>query len=110
MTSRDDMLHSRHCPPCDGLCAQGRYCPAQQQREPRIDWMWGVANPALANENFSPSHDLSGMTLRDYFAAMAIAAAAGDELRQPTYAEPTYKGTADRAYLYADAMLKARQA
>lgn len=50
-----------------------------------------------------------GMTLRDYFAARAIDAAAADELRHPTYDEATYKGTAERAYLYADAMLKARQ-
>lgn len=51
----------------------------------------------------------AGMTLRDYFAAKAITAAAADELLHPAYDAASYKGTAERAYLYADAMLKARQ-
>jgi hypothetical protein len=49
------------------------------------------------------------MTLRDYFAAAALHAAAEDEMRVPTYDAASYKGTAERAYLYADAMMKARQ-
>lgn len=36
---RDDMLHGRNCPPCDGLCNSGRVCPEQSAKEPRIDWV-----------------------------------------------------------------------
>lgn len=36
---RDDMLHGRNCPPCDGLCKSGRVCPAREPREPGIDWV-----------------------------------------------------------------------
>ncbi len=52
---------------------------------------------------------VSGMMLRDYFAAQALALAAADEQRSPTSMGPSYKGTAIRAYMYADEMLKARQ-
>ena len=47
--------------------------------------------------------------LRDHFAGLALTAAAADELKRPTFDEATYKGTAVRAYLYADAMLEARK-
>lgn len=51
-----------------------------------------------------------GMTLRDYFAAKAIGLAYFAEKSSPTGSdgEPTYSGIAMRAYLLADAMLKAR--
>lgn len=50
-----------------------------------------------------------GMSLRDWFAGQALPTAAADEERHPTCDEATYKGTAERAYLYADAMLRARE-
>ena len=50
----------------------------------------------------------SGMSLRDYFAAAALPAANAQELITPTYNGSTYKGTAERAYLMADAMLAER--
>lgn len=59
----------------------------------------GYGPAASANE---------GMSLRDYFAAAFASVAAQDEVISPTYNGPTYQGTAERAYLYADAMIKAR--
>lgn len=53
-----------------------------------------------------------GMTLRDYFAAKAIPVATKWEEDSPTYdngQNPTFQGVAERAYLLADAMLKARK-
>lgn len=48
---------------------------------------------------------LSGMTLRDYFAAKAMQGYLADpEWR----ADVSHRGTADAAYRMADAMLKAR--
>lgn len=59
------------------------------------------------NEETFPSQ--RGMSLRDWFAAQALAgylaAYSGPEVRMPV---PDI--AADRAYEYADAMLKARQA
>lgn len=55
-----------------------------------------------------------GMTLRDYFAAKAMLMAYYCESGSPTcggtHGNPTYEGIAKRAYLMADAMLKARSA
>ena len=52
-----------------------------------------------------PTDEMSGMTLRDYFAAKVMQGA----LHQPTFAnEFDFKEKADWAYLQADAMLKAR--
>lgn len=54
-----------------------------------------------------------GLSTRDYFAAEALQLAHGWELASPTHGgtpgSPTYQGIAERAYLMADAMLKARQ-
>ena len=55
-----------------------------------------------------------GMSLRDYFAAEALPLCWAAEERYPTGHDPntfgpTYAGTATRAYLMADAMLKARE-
>jgi hypothetical protein len=54
----------------------------------------------------TPTHNLQndGMTLRDYFAAKAMASviARGDDTNRP--------GMAEWAYAMADAMLKAREA
>lgn len=54
-----------------------------------------------------------GMTLRDYFAAVALPIAWALECAAPTgpyseQMEPTYKGAAIRAYYLADAMLAER--
>jgi hypothetical protein len=69
----------------------------------RLDWSnLNSDRPELVAES-------QGLSIRDYFAAKALAIAAADELLHPTYDVATYKGTAIRAYLYADAMLKARQ-
>ncbi len=52
-----------------------------------------------------------GMTLRDYFAAKAMAALiAGPDLKEDHYEEETNEFVAARAYMIADAMLEARQA
>lgn len=48
---------------------------------------------------------LSGMTLRDYFAAKVLAM-----LMHPDAKDYNPEETARRAYLFADAMLKAREA
>ena len=47
--------------------------------------------------------DMTGMTLRDYFAAKAMQALLG-------YEESTLENDAEVAYMMADAMLKAREA
>lgn len=56
---------------------------------------------------------LPGMTLRDYFAAVALPLAWEIECDRPTgpYSEdmePSYAGAATRAYYMADAMIKER--
>lgn len=53
---------------------------------------------------------VDGMSLRDYFAAQAIDIASKIEQDYPTGARGAacYEGVATRAYLLADAMLKAR--
>jgi len=55
-----------------------------------------------------------GMSLRDYFAAQVMAVGWKMEVERPTgpytqNMEPTYLGAAQRAYFFADAMLKARE-
>lgn len=55
-----------------------------------------------------------GMTLRDYFAAKALPLGWEVEKESPTGPfrepmEPTYLGAAQRAYNFADAMMKARE-
>jgi hypothetical protein len=49
---------------------------------------------------------LAGMTLRDYFAAKAMQAI----VSHPNTGGMTYKDISDRAWVQADAMLKARSA
>jgi hypothetical protein len=65
-------------------------------------------NPALANEGFSPSYDVSGMTLRDWFAGQALAGLASNctDAGLSTWL-PDSIGA--RAYQYADAMIAARE-
>ncbi|KKK71096.1 hypothetical protein LCGC14_2917360 [marine sediment metagenome] len=60
----------------------------------------GPAFPSSTPDVFNPS----GMSLRDYYAAKAMAA-----LLQTSPADDTYKDVATRAHLQADAMLKARE-
>jgi hypothetical protein len=55
-----------------------------------------------------------GMTLLDYFAGIAFAQSVLDETERPsTFIAgkymPTAEGIAGRAYVYADAMIKARK-
>ena len=64
-------------------------------------------NPALADENFHAPYDMSGMSLRDYFAGQAIA---GFSATIGEVASPLWYKMADDAYTLADAMLAARDA
>jgi hypothetical protein len=50
-----------------------------------------------------------GMTLRDYFAGQALAAAYDAEKSSPTHNGLSYRGAAERAYLFADALLAERE-
>ncbi len=66
-------------------------------------------HPALADENFHPSYDMSGMTLRDYFAGQALAAiVAKSPFQETPKSYSVYDKAAIGAYDYADAMLKER--
>lgn len=53
-----------------------------------------------------------GLSIRDYFAGLALPKAWEEECRCPTHSgakgAPSYKGVAERAYLLADAMLAER--
>lgn len=51
-----------------------------------------------------------GMSLRDHFASQSISAATKWEEESPTSSDgfPSFNGVARRAYLLADAMLRAR--
>ena len=85
-------------------------------------------NPALANESFCPSFDMSGMTLRDWFAGQALPQAVEDygqpeamrssgqrcDRGSPVLPYATAEMSresiiAHQAYRYADAMLDARK-
>ena len=61
--------------------------------------------PAYTYPNGEINHGESGMTLRDYFAARAMAADMTDGIH-----EKDFGWAAARAYKIADAMLKAREA
>lgn len=61
----------------------------------------------------TPAHNLTndGMTLRDYFAASALQGAIAHGLFNDAKAHKSYaEYLSSIAYVYADAMLKARQA
>jgi hypothetical protein len=61
----------------------------------------------------TPAHNLQndGMTLRDYFAAQALQGAISHGLFNAAKAEQSYaEYLSSLAYVYADAMLKARGA
>ena len=64
--------------------------PSQQEQTPEGYW----------NQTWS-----SGMSLRDWFAGMALPNLVAKELEGIT---PTYIEIAQQAYLYADAMIKER--
>lgn len=78
----------------------------------------GPAFPARHTEHLHGGVSITahhGMSLRDYLAAKAIQMATKWEEERPTgpysaHMQPTYEGIATRAYLMADAMLKARTA
>ena len=82
----------------------------RQPAFPVADYDHQTFNPATADE---AKRQLSGMSLRDYFAAMALPA-----LLQPAYSdlgtnfftEADADGRANLAYAVADAMLAARSA
>jgi len=59
--------------------------------------------PAFPNAHY---HNVSGMTLRDYFAAKAMQAYIPDAIQKSAL----MKDVAIEAYWYADEMLKAREA
>ena len=73
-------------------------------------------SPALANENFNPVQDLSGMTLRDYFAAKSLIGMLccdkydhdSEQQRRNDY-QQYCMDFAISAYSFADAMLEARK-
>lgn len=74
-------------------------------------------NPALADENFQPAYDVSGMSLRDWFAGQALAGGSVDATATEAELARLFPGSrsvtkqevvACRAYLIADAMLAAR--
>ena len=62
-------------------------------------------------EQLESPYLVQGMSLRDYFAAKAIPEASRLEHEHPCgpLGVPTYEGIATRAFLLADAMLRARQ-
>jgi hypothetical protein len=62
-----------------------------------------TGGPAFPHESGALMHN--GMTLRDYFAAKAMQGFAASESEQFSW---TSESAADRAYEWADAMLKAR--
>ena len=62
--------------------------------------------PAYTYPNGEINHGESGMTLRDYFAAKAMQGLLLDD--NGDFSDP--KWLAERAYVFADAMLKARAA
>jgi hypothetical protein len=64
----------------------------------------GLIDPSTPEDAVQSLHN--GMTLRDYFAAKALQGFIGTE----TEGGMLYDRVAEVAYLYADAMLKARQA
>jgi hypothetical protein len=64
--------------------------------------------PAFPNEGFNGwGEPFQGMTLRDYFAAKAIQPINSQAI---DYAKAEASDMARKAYMIADAMLKARQA
>lgn len=63
-----------------------------------------TGGPAFPVDESALIRNLQGMTLRDYLAAKAM------ELQPWHNAGDSYSNHADRCYLMADAMLKARQA
>lgn len=71
----------------------------------------GPAFPVFPETGAAHDAAFRGMTLRDFFAAKAIDQAAIDERAYPTGigGEASYVGIASRAYLMADAMLRARE-
>lgn len=62
----------------------------------------GLSSDGEERYEIAPS---GGMTLRDYFAAKAIAGVFADSLGDKLYCE----AIAERAYFLADAMLRARE-
>jgi hypothetical protein len=71
------------------------------------DTTGGPAFPApdLGQQDYGQRGAYPGMTLRDYFAAKVLAM-----LMHPDAKDYNPEETARRAYLFADAMLKAREA
>jgi len=66
----------------------------------------GPAFPSVGEGFGNPSYSASGMTLRDYLAAQALA---GMVSRAPVGAEFSFSDYAVQAYFFADAMLVERE-
>ncbi len=64
--------------------------------------------PAFPVPGLQNDEDFNGMSLRDHFAGLAMQ---GDVASMPTHQDPAALAEiiASRAYMVADAMLKARQ-
>jgi len=70
----------------------------------------GPAYPTRNAHYDDPDYSSTGMTLRDYFAAQALAGLAGRKFRQGDAGEGYAEWAASMAYEFADAMLAARGA
>jgi hypothetical protein len=70
-----------------------------------------TGGPAFPTSEKALLRDLQGMSLRDYFAAQALQGAISHGLFNAAKAEKSYaEYLSSLAYVYADAMLKAREA
>jgi hypothetical protein len=65
-----------------------------------------TGGPAFPHSRLGSDHD--GMTLRDYFAAMAMQGLIASPRGPADKSDPTDSWVAQTAYLVADAMLKER--
>ena len=70
------------------------------------------AFPTITIDEYGDGHTVrryhGGMTLRDFFAAKALPVMVSNEESERAALPVDYNEAADRAYAYADAMLRAR--
>lgn len=68
------------------------------------------AFPCIWEKNYEPREKDKGMTLRDYFAGKTLTIILESEIYfQPKGQQTLAEAKAELAYIFADAMLKARQ-